>query len=244
MLTMKKYLTVFFTLLLTASALAQYDNNRHITAKWAPTALVIGSVGLQGEYNFGSKHSLTANIGLPVTARHSFTFQDSDAQFDMKATTFLAGYRMYLSQRHLSGIYLEPFFKYIHHSSEGVGTGTLDNRSATFNFANEYNAMGLGAQLGAQFLIQNRFVIDLFLIGPEFDMASNNLRAVEVSGNGSWTTLEAAQAEASVKRFVNDIPFIRNRTDIMVDKENRLITARFRGPLPGFRAGISFGIAF
>lgn len=243
MLTMKKYLTTCL-LLFSASAFAQYDVNRHITLKWSPTSLIIGTVGLQAEYNFGSRYSLTANIGLPATVRHTLTYQDSDAAFDMRASTFLAGYRCYLSDRHLSGIYLEPFFKYIHHSADGLGTGELVTRTATFNIMNEYNAMGVGAQFGAQFLISNRVAIDLFLIGPEFDLASNNLKAVELSGSGSWSNTEAAQAEVQIKNFIQQIPFIRNHTDVMLDKENRLVTARFKGPLPSVRAGVSLGIAF
>lgn len=230
-------------LLISISSHAQYSEERNATIKWAPTALVTGNINLQAEYNFGGRHSLTASIGLPANARHTLTYQGNDAVFNMKSTTFLAGYRTYLSQKHLSGLYLEPYFKYTHHASEGVGSGMLDYRNVVFDFHNEYNAMGLGAQLGAQFLISDRVVIDLFFLGPEFSYARNNLKAIEVTGTGPWNTREAVQAQVEVINFINQIPFIRNRTTVMVDKDNRTVTAQFNGPLPGFRAGLSLGIA-
>lgn len=229
--------------IITNSGYAQREEDRTLTVKWSPAALIIGSVNLQAEYKIDDRHALTANVGIPARTRHTLTYQNNDAQFDMRATSFLAGYRFYLSDRQLSGLYLEPYFKYLHHSAEGIGYGTLDARSATFNFTNEYNSTGLGAQLGAQFLIRNRLVIDIFLVGPEGNLVTNNLKAVEVSGSRPWTSREALQAEVEIQRFVNQIPFIRNKTSVMVDKDNRSIIAEFKGPLPGFRAGISVGIA-
>ena len=49
--------------------------------KFAPTGLVVGSLSLQGEYNFG-RNSLTAKIGLPLSVKHSFEYEDKDAEFN------------------------------------------------------------------------------------------------------------------------------------------------------------------
>lgn len=216
----------------------------NIGIKWAPTGLVLGSLSLQGEYNFGGRSSLTAKIGLPVSAHHSFDYEGDDADFDLKATSFLAGYRMYLSKRHLRGLYLEPFFKYVHQTGEGAANSSLNGRPVRFGFTNDYNGVGVGAQLGAQFLIKERFVIDLFFLGPEINSASNNFKAVETTSTIPWTSIEANEAEQDIRDFINDFPFIRNKTDVMVDKDNRTVTADFKGALPGFRIGVSFGVAF
>ncbi|HYK54894.1 MAG TPA: hypothetical protein VEV15_00315, partial [Flavisolibacter sp.] len=58
-----------------------------IAVKWAPTGLLLGSVSLQAEYNFG-KNSLTAKIGVPANTHRNFTYADKDANFSMKATSF------------------------------------------------------------------------------------------------------------------------------------------------------------
>ena len=216
----------------------------NITLKWAPTGLILGSLSLQGEYNFGGKSSLTAKIGLPVTAHHNFKYNGDDANFNLKATSFLAGYRVYLSRKHLRGLYFEPYFSYVHHTSEGAANSSLNNRSVRFGFTNDYNGAGVGAQLGAQFLISKRFVIDLFFLGPEINSATNNFRASELSSTVQWSSIEADEAEQDIRDFIHKFPFIRNKTHVMVDTENRSVTADFRGPLPGMRVGVSFGVAF
>jgi hypothetical protein len=111
------------------------------------------------------------------------------------------------------------------------------------NFTNDYNGVGVGAQLGAQFFIGKRFVIDLFFLGPEINSARNNFKAIEVTNTIPWTAVQAQDAEKDIRDFINQFPFIRNNTTVKVDQQNRTVTADFNGPLPGFRAGISLGIA-
>jgi len=214
-----------------------------VTVKWAPTGLLLGNISLQAEYNLYARNSITGKIGLPITATRQFEYEGKDVDFTMKATSFLAGYRHYLSKKKMQGLYLEPFFKYVHHTSEGVGNGTIGTRSVTMNFTNNYNGYGIGAQLGAQFFIGKRFVIDLFFFGPEINSAKNNFKAVEISNAIPWTSIEAEDAERDIRQFIDQFPFIKNNTDVTVDRNNKTVTARFKGALPGFRAGVSFGIA-
>jgi hypothetical protein len=243
-LTMKNILILIPLVCLLQSTKAQNTSLKPaIAVKWAPTGLLLGSVSLQGEYNFG-KNSLTAKIGVPANTHRNFTYEDNDANFSMKATSFMAGYRIYLSKQQLKGLYLEPYFKYVHHTAEGVGTGTLSGESIELNFTNNYNGFGAGAQLGAQFLIGKKFIIDLFLLGPEINSSMNNFKAVEVSNSLPWTFIQAREAENDIRDFVDQFPFVRNRTSVMVDKDNRTVMANFKGALPGFRTGVSFGFLF
>ena len=130
----------------------------------------------------------------------------------------------------------------MHHQSEGLGTGTLEGERAAMQFTNEYRAVGAGAQLGAQLLVGKRSVIDFFFLGPELNSASNTLRAEEVTHTLPWNEVEARDAEDVLRAFVNQFPFVRNRTAITVDPENRTVTGAFKGALPGYRAGIAVGI--
>ena len=241
---MKKTIVFLLALcFLQSSTNAQNVTAPKLTLKWAPTGLILGSLSLHGEYNFGSKSALTAKIGIPIKANHDFDFEGDDATFGFKATSFLAGYRIYLSKHALRGLYFEPFFKYVYHTSEGVSNSTLDARNVKMNFTNTYSGTGIGAQLGAQFIISKNFVIDLFFLGPEINAANNKFKAVEATYILPWTSLEAAEAERDIKDFIDDFPFIRNKTRVMVDKNNRAVTANFKGAIPGFRIGVSFGIA-
>lgn len=243
---MKKTLTLlgFLLVMIYGEAQESTDTQPNITLKWAPTGLFLGSASLQAEYNFGGKSSLTAKIGLPAKVHHSFTYDGNDADFTMRATSFLAGYRTYFSKKHLRGLYYEPFFKYVHHTSEGTGTGTLNGRKAVFDFINDYNGAGVGVQLGTQFFIGKHIVIDLFFLGPEINSATNSFKTMEISNTVPWMEVDAREAERNIREFLDQFPFIRNRSNVMVDKDNKRVLADFKGALPGIRTGVSIGVAF
>jgi len=237
---------LLLSFLLFSSVEAQEENipTTNLTVKWATTGLIMGSLSFAGEYNFGVRSSLTVKIGIPVKATHSFQYEGDDADFEMRATSFLAGYRMYFSRKHMKGLYFEPYFKYVHHTSDGAASSSLNFRPVTMNFLNNYNGAGVGAQLGAQFIVGKRFVIDLFFLGPELNSSSNKFRASESGSVLPWTPLEAEEARRDILDFVNQFPFLKNNTNVMVDNSNRTVTANFKGALPGIRTGVSFGIAF
>jgi hypothetical protein len=214
-----------------------------ITLKWAPTGLILGNFSLLGEYSFGHKSSLTAKIGVPFNRPYHATFDGNDADLHMKAFSFLAGYRKYLSKQLLKGFYIEPYFTYIHHTSDGTGEGALDNQPVIMDFSNDYNGVGVGVQLGSQFIISKRLVIDFFFFGPQLTSSTNNFRAVDPHSNLAWTDIEADEAEQDIKEFLDQFPFIRNKVDVRVDKANRTVIAEFKGPLLGIRFGLSIGIA-
>ena len=235
------FLFIFFCLLLKAQG-PVFDPK--ITLKWAPLGMFLGNISLQGEYTFGIKSSLTAKIGVPINKMYQVIYDNNDADISMKAFAFMAGYRKYLSKQKLKGIYIEPFFKYIHHTSEGIGRGMLDGQPVTMNITNEYNATGVGVQLGVQFLIKKRIVLDIFFLGPEINSATNNFKAIDISNSSGWNTLQASEAEQDIKKFLDEFPFIRKKVDVLVDKPNKTVRADFKGALPGIRTGFSIGIAF
>lgn len=129
-------------------------------------------------------------------------------------------------------------------AARGAANSSLDGRPVRMNFTNEYNGAGVGAQLGVQFLVSKRFVIDLFFLGPELNSASNKFRSSESSHTLPWTDIEANEAKRDIQDFIDQFPFIRNNTTIVVDNNNRTVMANFRGALPGVRTGVSFGLAF
>src|SRR5687767_4481609 len=180
-----------------------------VNIKWGPAGIFLGGLNLHAEYNFG-KNSLTAKIGVPVNHQQVFKYDDKDAVFNMKATSFLAGYRTYLSKKHMRGIYFEPFFKYVHHTSEGHGEALLDGERVKMNFTNDYNGVGVGAQFGVQFLIKKIIVIDFYFFGPEINASRNNFKAVEESNVAPWGSIDAYQAEQDVREFMRKLPFIGN----------------------------------
>ena len=214
-----------------------------ISLKWAPTGLLLGNVSLQGEYSFLSRSSLTAKIGIPINRTYHATYDNKDADMNMKAFSFLAGFRKYLSKQKLKGLYIEPFFTYAHHTSDGMGQGELNNQPVVMNFTNDYNGIGVGIQLGTQFIIAKRYVIDLFFLGPQLTSSTDNFKAIELTNSSGWTTLQADEAEQDIRDYLDQFPFIKNKVNVRVDKPNRTVTGDFKGALVGVRFGVSFGIA-
>ena len=241
---MKKIYLLLFSFLSCLFGSGQSSSNKpNISLKWAPAGIIFGDISLQGEYNFG-KNSLTAKIGIPFNKHQTFQFDNKDADFSMRATSFLAGYRTYLSKKHMKGLYFEPYFKYVHQTSEGIGNAVLDGDQVIMNFTNDYNGTGLGVQLGTQVLIAKKFVIDFFFLGPEINSSRNNFRAVETSNSIPWTSVQASEAEQDIRDFIDQFPFIRNRVNVTVDQNDKAVMANFKGALPGYRIGVSFGFAF
>jgi hypothetical protein len=115
-----------------------------IALKWAPTGLILGNISFQAEYSLLTKSSLTAKIGVPVGWSHNANFDGREVDMKMKAVSFLAGFRRYLSKQVMRGFYIEPFFTYVHHTSDGTGEGKLDGQPVTMDFTNAYNGVGLG----------------------------------------------------------------------------------------------------
>ncbi|MGC4036353.1 MAG: hypothetical protein QM764_10340 [Chitinophagaceae bacterium] len=242
---MKKIVTLILSWFLLQFVSAQ-DKARDpfVTVKWAPTALLVGNAAVQGEYSFKQNSSLTAKIGVPLGKNYHSNFHGQEIDINMKAFSFLTGYRIYLSGKKMRGLYFEPYFKYVHQTAGGLGETNLDNQPVTLNFTNTYNAFGLGAQLGAQYFIYKRFVLDLFFLGPEINSVNNSFRAVDPTGTESWNNIEANQAENDIRNFLNQFPFIKNRVNVMVDKPNKAVNADFNGWVAGFRCGFSIGYAF
>ncbi len=240
---MKKiiYLTVLLFFLHPISAQKLFKPK--ITLKWAPTGLILGDASFQGEYGFLKKSSLTAKIGVPLNRSYHANFDGRDVNMSMKAFSFLAGYRKYLSKQMLKGFYVEPFFTYAHHTSDGTGEGKLDNQPVTMDFTNAYNGIGVGVQLGSQFIIAKRFVIDLFFFGPQLTSSRNNFRAIDYNDATAWNSIQADEAEQDIKDFLNQFPFIKNKVNVQVDTPNKTVKADFNGALLGLRFGVSFGIA-
>ena len=236
--------TLLLFLICPLLALAQdKTTNPKVGLKWGPAGLTLGSFNLHGEYNFG-RNSLTAKLGIPAKSHHNFKYDGNDARFSMRATSFMAGYRTYLSKKHMKGLYFEPYFKYVHHSSEGVGNGYLGGEPVVLNFTNDYNGVGAGIQLGVQFLIKNLAIVDFFFLGPEINSARNNFYTVETSRAIPWNDIQGDEAAHDIRNFIDNFPFVRKRTNVMVDKTNRSVRADFKGAIPGYRIGASIGIAF
>jgi hypothetical protein len=102
----------------------------------------------------------------------------------------------------------------------------------------------VGAQLGVQFLIANRVVFDIFLLGPEANSSKQHILMKDISSTMPWDPAMAADAEKELKDIVQDVPIIGDKVEVKVNSSAKEVTADYSGFLPGFRGGISIGLRF
>lgn len=212
-----------------------------VIPKWSPAALGAGKISLGAEWSLRPRHSLNFQVGLPVTVKHKVSIDGKSDNAAFKGISALAGYRVYLGKSPFSGLYIEPFVKYLKEEMSGRFEGTLLARKALFDTYFRYEGIGVGAQLGAQFLIGHRFVLDFYFLGPEANSSSIDGRSTDVANSLPWTTIETQEAERTVKDAINDIPFLKDKAEVHADQQTKTITGNYNGFLPGFRIGLALG---
>ena len=238
---MKKTLLFVITIAFFTSGFAQ-RYNRDLIVKWAPGSLASGKLTLAGEYNFKKKHSVELAIGIPTAKNHHFEYDGNTSDLSIKGFSVLAGYRYYLGRKDVAGFYVEPYAKYLHHQASGILVGTLDDETARFDTHTDYKGIGIGAQLGVQFLIAKKISLDFFILGPEANSSKFTAVATDVASSIPWTLVDANEAEQDVKDVVNDIPIIGDKIQVTVDQATKTVTTRYSGFMPGFRFGAAIGI--
>jgi hypothetical protein len=157
------------------------------------TSFILYSNGIQLNYErlLSSKTSITIFGGYIEFPMPSI-IANSPLNFDKNRTkggySLGSEYRFYLAKENKyaapHGVYLAPFVSYYHfvNTREGKDTTNPTNQltlNTTLSFLN------IGAELGYQFVIKNRFVIDCVLVGPAISSYYFSLKMNGSSGEYS-----------------------------------------------------------
>jgi hypothetical protein len=110
--------------------------------------------------------------GGPVEFPMPSVISNSSLQFNQNKKksgyTFGADYRFYLAKENKyaapRGVYLAPYVSFYHFNNQKGGRDTANGNNLTLNTT--MNFFNVGGELGYQFVIKNRFVIDCVLVGP------------------------------------------------------------------------------
>lgn len=212
------------------------------TVKWNPESLFFGKVGLSGEYGLSSRNALTLGIGIPATHTTRTKINSKKRDVDMKTFSIMGGYRHYLGKKSLSGLYLEPYVKYVKNDASTVIDGDLNGKTVDFATTSKYSGTGVGAQLGAQFLIGNRVVLDLFFLGPEANISRHRAVMHDITSTAPWDPAQAADAQRQINDNIGDLPILGKKLHVVVDPQSKTVSSDYKGFLPGFRMGLSIGV--
>ncbi len=233
---MKKLL--FFTLvcLLTLpAAIAQ-----KATVKLSLGALPLRHIPVSLEWRTGERQSINVQAGYIIqrdAASLISTLTDQDLpQLILSGFTFTPEYRFYVlpfkTSEYLSGLYVGPMLRFQRLAAEtkfpvqGVGV-TLSGSANTFRG---------GAQLGFQWVIKDRFVIDWFILG-----ITGNF----VSYRGSIATDEPVLTVEDLEQGIADI--LGSTVDLSglnIEGALQSYSARAANAGVGVRTGLSIGVAF
>jgi len=215
-----------------------------IGVKWSPASIFFGKISLFGEYSLSDNKSITLGIGVPFNKTTTQEIDGENESLTQKTFSIMGGYRMYLGNNPGKGLYFEPYLKYLKHEAHGILDRLVGGDMREFDFSSDYSGVGLGAQLGVQFVIAKSVLIDFYFLGPEGNISKHNTISKEIGNAPPWDAQDAADAEDEINDFFSDIPFLRDRIEVSVNAAQKTATTKYNGFLPGFRLGLSVGVRF
>ncbi len=181
------------TFMLSTGANAQVKDSATITRekifkntiKVNLTSWILYSNGIQLNYEriLSPNRSITVFGGLvqfPMPTIISNSSLNFDKNKSKSGYVFGSEYRFYLAKENKyaapHGVYLAPFVSFYHFHNERSGRDTITQSNAylstTMNFFN------VGGELGYQFVIKKRFVVDCVMFGPALSSYYFNIKLV------------------------------------------------------------------
>jgi hypothetical protein len=217
----------------------------YAAVKWNPASLMFGKLQLFGEYNYRPKRSITLGVGIPLEKTISFDVDKKKREIVTKTSSFMAGYRMYMGKKTMTGFYFEPYLKYTKNElSTLLEDVELEGQTADFLVASKFSGFGGGAQLGLQFVIAKHITFDLLILGLEATSARHTMFAQDVNSVIPWDQVDEDKAEKELTDITKDIPLIGSKIKVTADKNTRSVSSSYKGIWPGYRGGITVGIKF
>jgi Protein of unknown function (DUF3575) len=188
-------------------------------------------------YIFGGYNQFPVKLDLGIQST-SFTDARNKTGYSIGAE-----YRFYLPKENKynapHGIYLAPYISYYNFSSNNTLTHTDTNGVKTSaNLDMSIGLLNVGFELGYQFVIAKRFIIDAEMFGPSFTYYS--FEAVihgNIAGSTQNETLQAVLDALKAK-----FPLLNDLSSSKQVYSNGSATEKF--PAVGFRYAVSIGYRF
>jgi hypothetical protein len=246
---MKKIISFLITLTLIDQAVfAQNEevesSSGEIGIKWAPASIFFGKISLSGEYSISDKQSITLGVGIPFDNKVTQEFDDEEESITWNTFSIMGGYRFYLGKGAGKGLYFEPYVKYLKHEAHSIIDGDVGGTNRQFEFTSDYSGIGVGAQLGVQFVVAKNLLIDFFFLGPEANSSKHTTFSQEIGGGAAWDAQDAQDAEDEIRDFFSDVPLLKDKLEITANAAERSVSTNYKGFLPGIRFGVSIGFRF
>ncbi len=172
----------------TDSAKIKFEKDYKNTIKINLTSWILYSNGIQLNYErlLSSKRSITifgGYIEFPMPTIIANSSLNFDKNKSKSGFSIGSEYRFYLAKENKyaapHGVYLAPFVSYYHFNNIRTGRDTV-NPLNQLSMNSNFDFLNFGGEIGYQFVIKNRFVIDCVLFGPA---VSSYYFSVKLDGN-------------------------------------------------------------
>lgn len=226
---------------------SQYGRNPKNIIRWNITPMaVVGprSLVLGYERVLKSNQSISMNIGyLELRQPVNRLGQSLEWFAENKRSGFdiSLDYRFYFKNRNKysapDGLYWGPYTALYNLNFEGESVFNQDGVNNRIAMSNKFYMISAGVQLGYQFLIKDRFSIDLLLMGPSFSAYRFNLDI-----DSQFKLDPDSEYYDLLKDFLNG--FVPGSGVILDGLDFSTSTGKVRYNGVGFRYGVQIGYAF
>lgn len=248
---LKYILIIPVFLIMTALAFAQPEN----VVRMGLSSFAAGHFNLAYERVLGERTSANLQLGYVYGFGDAITSRLELPDFDInpfKGVVIHPEFRFY-SAKHGApkGFYFAPYFRYSNLNASAVYTHDPDPLIAPNVFSTniQYSHIGLGMQLGTQFMIKDMVAIDFFWMGPR--LYAQNTYTLTLNGNPdpsgtSGVTMADLASDIDIESSVGDIPVVGNLIEVQQTSSANELELRVKHPvfLLPWRFGISIGYAF
>ena len=236
---MLKYKTIW-TLFITMIYIGVHAQEN--TIKTGLTDAVLGHFNLNYERVINEKQSLAIKVGYwkptvsPLITEDLLTPSAYTMQDEKGGILASMEYRFYMGRNKApQGLYIAPYLRYINQAA--MYTDEID--ANLFNVDTHLNTLGVGAQIGYQVIIGDAFTLDFFFFGAGVDHYNTKLvyTLQQPQSGFDYSTITD-----DVSAVFEDINYLHSRLKNKVNTDN--LTTKLPFLFPGFRMGISMGVAF
>ncbi|TAE55719.1 MAG: DUF3575 domain-containing protein [Bacteroidetes bacterium] len=194
------------------------------------------SVGLGASYFF-PVNIIDGVVGIDQSQYFTGSFVPEDGQ--IKGFTITPEARFYLNKKEgLRGFYLSPFLRYLNYSVDASGVYTSDTQEASdLSIKYGFGGVGGGLTLGAQWILNDIFVIDWNIGG------GGAVTGISIEGTAN------GPLQDDIQGFVDEVNAQLAGIPGGVGKPFTLDGNNLKGrigglPWPILRSSLSFGVAF
>lgn len=236
MLKIKIICTVF---LFAFSTVVFSQNN---VVKFGFSDIFLGHLNLGYEKVLNDNNSIQVKIGYMEPTKSLFISEKTitPEAYVLKETSgglnASLEYRFFISRQEIpQGFYIAPYLRYFNQSM--IYSDEINDRA--FNVDSKLGTFGLGAQLGYQLIVNELFTFDFYFFGAGVDHHTINLKyQLENPQSG----FDYGTVTDDVTQVFEDINYLEERLEHTVNDDSLVSKLPFL--FPGFRLGMSVGVAF